>query len=472
MKKKIVSLVLSAAMTCSLLAGCGAANQPAAPAADAATEEAAPAAEETAEAPAAEETAEAAPAADASGEKFYIYSWNTELQDRLEYVFEVYPELRDQVVYVNVGDDKVYQEKIDGLLQAPDTEEYPDMIAFEAAYIMKYTNSDYTLPITDLGLTEADLSEMYPYTIDIAKDKRDGSIKGLSWQSCPGSFMYRTDLAEKYLGVTSPEEMQAKVDTWDKFIETAKELKEASNDATRILSSNGDVSNVFYANKTQPWVDDAGVFHMDDAMKEYMEISKTLETEDLTQKTTTWTDAWNAGPSTDDVLGYFGCTWFLHWTIKANCGGEKVGEGTYGLWNMCQGPAPYYWGGTWLGATKDCSNKEVAGKIMKALCTDTDVMKKMSEETLDYVNNKAAMQALSDEGKGSYEFLGGQDFISVFMPLADKVDVSWMSAYDQKVNDLLGTQIEQYQLGEKDLDTAIKDFEASVKEQYPNITIE
>lgn len=463
MKKKILSVILATAVACGTLVGCGGSSA-AAPAA-------APATEEKADAPAAD-AAEPAEVSDNTGEKFYIYSWNTELQDRLEYVFEVYPELRDQVVYVNVGDDKVYQEKIDGLLQAPDTEEYPDMIAFEAAYIMKYTNSDYTLPITDLGLSEADLSNMYPYTIDIAKDKRNGSIKGLSWQSCPGAFMYRTDLAEKYLGVKSPEEMQAKIDTWDKFIDTAKELKKASNDATRILSSNGDVSNVFYSNKTQPWVDDNATFHMDDAMVEYMEISKTLEAEDLTQKTTTWTDAWNAGPSTDEVLGYFGCTWFLHWTIKSNCGGEKVGEGTYGLWNMCQGPAPYYWGGTWLGATKDCSSKEVAGKIMKALCTDTDLMKKMSEETLDYVNNKAAMQALSDEGKGSYEFLGGQDFISAFLPLAEKVDVSWMSAYDQKVNDLLGTQIEQYQLGAKDLDTAIADFKASVKEQYPNITVE
>lgn len=439
MKKKILSMIMALSVACGMLAGCGGGSSAAAPKAD---------------------------------EKFYIYSWNTELQDRLEYVWEKYPELKDQVVYVNVGDDKVYQEKIDALLKAPDTEEYPDMIAFEAAYIMKYTNSDNTLPVTDLGITESDLKEMYPYTLDIPKDKRNGSIKGLSWQSCPGAFIYRTDLAEKYLGVTSPEEMQAKIGSWDDFIATAKELKEASNDATRILSSNGDVSNVFYSNKSQPWVDDNATFHMDDAMVEYMEISKTLEEEDLTQKTTTWTDAWNAGPSTDEVLGYFGCTWFLHWTIKSNCGGEKVGEGTYGLWNMCQGPAPYYWGGTWLGATKDCSNKEIAGKIMKALCTDTELMKKMSEETLDYVNNRSAMKALSDEGKGSYEFLGGQDFISVFLPLADEVDVSWMSAYDQKVNDLLGTQIEQYQLGEKDLDTAIKDFKASVKEQYPSITVE
>ena len=150
MKKRILSIIMATSVACGMLAGCGSSEAaPAAPAADTAKEETAeaPAAEE--EAPAAEEVAEVS---DNSGEKFYIYSWNTELQDRLEYVWEVYPELKDQVVYVNVGDDKVYQEKIDGLLQAPDTEEYPDMIAFEAAYIMKYTNSDYTLPITDLGL--------------------------------------------------------------------------------------------------------------------------------------------------------------------------------------------------------------------------------------------------------------------------------------------------------------------------------
>lgn len=466
MKKKLISTLLAASMVAGVLTGCGSGNENAA-------QETGAEKEASAETEAAETEEAAAEGTTASGDdKFYIYSWNTELQDRLEYVYQQYPEIKDKVVYVNVGDDKVYQEKIDGLLQSPDAEDYPDMIAFEAAYIMKYTNSDYTLPITELGLSEADLGEMYPYTVDIAKDKRDGSIKGLSWQSCPGAFIYRADLAEKYLGVTSPEEMQAKIGTWDDFLETARTLKEASNDETRMLSSNGDISNVFYANKTEPWVDDNGVFHMDDQMVKYMEVSRVLETEDLTRKTTTWTDEWNAGPSTDSVFGYFGCTWFLHWTIKANCGGEAVGEGTYGKWNMCQGPMPYYWGGTWLGATAGCSDKEVAGKIMKGLCCDTETMKKMSEETLDYVNNKSAMQQLSDEGKGSYEFLGGQDFISTFLPLAENVDVSWMCAYDQKINDLLGPQLEAYQLGTKDLDTAIEDFKTSVKEAYPDITVE
>ena len=337
---------------------------------------------------------------------------------------------------------------------------------------MKYTNSDYTLPITDLGLTEADLAEMYPYTIQIATDQRDGSLKGVSWQACPGSYMYRRSLAEKYLGTSDPAEVQEYVKDWDTFIETAKMINEKSNGATKILSSNDDIQNVFYSNKSEPWVNADKQFVYDPSFDKMLDVYYELEQNDLTCKTTCWTEEWNAGPSTDEVFSYFGCTWFLHWTIKANCGGAAVGEGTYGDWAMCAGPQNYYWGGTWLCATKDCSDPALAGQIMKTLCCDTEVIQKLAEETLDYVNNKTAMKNLSDAGKGAYEFLGGQDFISVFSPLAENVDVSWMSAYDQKINEQIVSQAQSYAKGEKDKETAVADFKKAVADMYPDITVE
>lgn len=109
---------------------------------------------------------------------------------------------------------------------------------------------------------------------------------------------------------------------------------------------------------------------------------------------------------------------------------------------------------------------------MKILCCDTDVLTEVSRQTLDYVNNKTAMKTLEDNGEGAYDFLGGQDFIAVFAPLAEDVDVSFMSAYDQTINDLLGTQITEYSLGNKDKETAIADFKAAVAEAYPSLTIE
>jgi hypothetical protein len=99
-------------------------------------------------------------------------------------------------------------------------------------------------------------------------------------------------------------------------------------------------------------------------------------------------------------------------------------------------------------------------------------MTQMAEETLDYVNNKTAMKTLSDAGKGAYEFLGGQDFIAMFSPLAENVDVSWMSAYDQRMNELFGTQVAEYAKGNKDKETAIADFKTAVADMYPDITVE
>ena len=78
MKRKLLSVLLSATMVAALLVGCGAKEETAAPAA---TEEAAPAAE--AEAPAAEEAAPATEEAAAEGQNLNIYCWNEEFKTRI-----------------------------------------------------------------------------------------------------------------------------------------------------------------------------------------------------------------------------------------------------------------------------------------------------------------------------------------------------------------------------------------------------
>jgi len=346
------------------------------------------------------------------------------------------------------------------------------MFAAEADYIKKYVNSDNTIPVSDLGITEDDLSKMYEYTLTIPTDQRNNTVKGLSWQACPGSMMYRTDLAKKFLGVDSPEAMQEKVKDWDSFLAAAREVKEKSGGKTKMLSGPDDIQRVFLGAKTEAWVDESQNFNIDQKVLDYMDTYKTLVQEDLTNGTEQWTEQWNANCANDSTLAYFGCTWFLHWTIKAKCGGEKMGEGTYGKWAMCQGPSTYYWGGTWLCASANCSDKELAGKIMKTLCCDTDTMYDIASETLDYVNNKDSVQKMIDDKKGSYEFLGGQDFLAVFAPLAEKVDVSWMSAYDQKINDALNNQLKQYATDKKDKDTAIADLKKAVKNDYPAVNVD
>lgn len=50
------------------------------------------------------------------------------------------------------------------------------MFLIEADYALKYVNSDYTLDVKDVGLTDDDLKDMYQYTKDIATDSK-GKLK-------------------------------------------------------------------------------------------------------------------------------------------------------------------------------------------------------------------------------------------------------------------------------------------------------
>ena len=350
-----------------------------------------------------------------SKEPFYVYSWNTEVGDRLEYFKKAYPEYADRIQYVNTGGSDTYQEKIDAILSSPDAEEYPDLIALEADYIKKYVSSDYTLDVKELGIVEADYKNQYQYTLDIPKDERTGGIKALSWQAAPGAMMYRRSLAKQYLGTDDPVKVQEYFKDWNTMLETGRLIDEKSAGATKLFSGNDDVFRVYMAAREKAWVQD-GKLVIDDTMLEYMDFNKQLEQGNLTNKTAQWTEAWNGNAASDSTFAYMGCTWFLHWTIKPNSGGTAVGEGTYGDWAMTQGPQEYYWGGTWLAATEKTDDKALAGLIMKFMTCDTDNMAAIATDTLDYVNNKEAVTKLVGEGKGSFDFLGGQDFLNTFAP--------------------------------------------------------
>ena len=38
----------------------------------------------------------------------------------------------------------------------------------------------------------------------------DGNLKGLSWQGCPGTMIYRRDIAKEVFGTDDPAEVQKK----------------------------------------------------------------------------------------------------------------------------------------------------------------------------------------------------------------------------------------------------------------------
>ena len=120
---------------------------------------------------------------------------------------------------ITPSENNAYQDKLDEALlaqaDAPDDEKI-DLFLIEADYALKYVNTDYTLDvINEVGLTEADVADMYQYTKDICTV--DGKLKGVSWQACPGGLIYRRSIAKEVIGSDDPEDVQAVLDSWDKF---------------------------------------------------------------------------------------------------------------------------------------------------------------------------------------------------------------------------------------------------------------
>ena len=51
------------------------------------------------------------------------------------------------------------------------------------AMAMRGQDTDFTMPMADLGITDADLADQYSYTQSIVTDST-GKLKGSSWQAC------------------------------------------------------------------------------------------------------------------------------------------------------------------------------------------------------------------------------------------------------------------------------------------------
>lgn len=171
MKKKLVSALLCATMAASLLAGCGSGD--------------------TSDTGSSGKKGDAKTEVTNDGKILNIYCWNDEFQSRIT---DHYPDYKkvdathgkigdiDVVWNITPSENNAYQNNLDEtLLKQADAsaDDKIDLFLVEADYAPKYVDSDYTMPIKDLGITDSDISKQYKYTQDVVTDS-EGNLKGLS----------------------------------------------------------------------------------------------------------------------------------------------------------------------------------------------------------------------------------------------------------------------------------------------------
>ena len=464
--KKIASLFLAATMVLSL-AACGSSEKESG-------------GDESAQKESGSESTE-------EGKVLNIWCWNDEFQSRFN---DYYPEvkeiaddkstttLNDGTVVkwtINPNENNNYQNKLDEALlnqESADADDKIDIFLIEADYALKYVDSEYTVDVVnDIGLTEDDMADQYQYTKDIVTDS-NGAIKGTTWQATPGLFAYRRSIAKDVLGTDDPDEVQAALSDWDKFNAVAEQ---ASAKGYKMLSGYDDSYRTFSNNVSAPWVDGTKVV-VDANLMNWVDQTKEFTDKGYNNKTSLWDDGWAADQGPDgDVFGFFYSTWGINFTLLGNSladpdGEQAVGNGIYGDYAVCEGPEPYYWGGTWICAAAGTDNTATVKDVMEKLTCDSDIMKQITLDTQDYTNNKTAMNAIAEDPEFGSDFLGGQNHIALFAEAAEKIDMSNAGKYDQGCNEKFQAAFKDYFDGSVDIDTAKANFETAIMELYPNLT--
>lgn len=409
------------------------------------------------------------------GKVVNIYSWNTEFKGIYEaYAKDLAKKHGVDVNFIVVTNDySAYQTNLDEALTEQDKaidDDKVDIFLIEADYASKYVKSDYTLDVVkDVGLEKEDLSQQYKYTKDIVSD--NDSLKGVSWQATPGLFAYRRSIAKKVLGTDEPNKVQEKLKDWNSFDKVAQQMNTAGY---KMLSGYDDAFRTFSNNMSGPWVDNNKI-RIDDSMRRWVKQTKAYTDKNYNNKTTLWSPGWSKdqGPE-GKVFGFFYSTWGINFTLKGNSLADKdakaeKGNGIYGDYAVCEGPQPYYWGGTWICAANGSDNIPFIRDLMYRLTCDSDTMKKITMDTLDYTNNQKAMEEIADSDYSS-DFLGGQNHIALFAEAAKKIDMSNITEYDSGLNEKFQSAMHDYFDGKVDYDTALDNFYGEIKKRYPKLS--
>jgi ABC-type glycerol-3-phosphate transport system substrate-binding protein len=337
----------------------------------------------------------------------------------------------------------------------------PDIIALESAFVRKYVESGLLLDITDIY--EANKNKLLAYPVEVGT--YNGKVYAMSWQACPGTMFYRRSLAKKYLGTDDPKTVQTYFNNFNKFLDTARMLKDKSNGSCVVVSSLGDLMNPFLSARKSPWIVNNKLV-IDAVMEQYMDISKTLRDNRWEGRVGQWSEGWFAGMKGElrdefgkplEVFSYFLPTWGLHYVLKTNA------PGTSGDWAMIQGPSPYRWGGTWVGAYKGTKNVAAVKEFIRYVTTNDAFLETWAKYTGDMVTNINVINKIKDTY--TEPFLGGQNHYAEFAEMAKRVNGKLIQGDDEMIEAIFNEALYAFVNGERTKAQALADFRRQVESQ-------
>lgn len=325
-----------------------------------------------------------------------------------------------------------------------------DIYLIEDSYAYDLINSSHSLPLEEIGITDEDTAQMYPYTKQLGTDE-NGALKAVAWQANPVAFAYRRSMAREVLGTDDPDIVGQYLSDRESFDNTAALMKQHGY---YMLSG---CENSYMSVNSGSWLDGNGEFVLPENVRDWLERAKLYADNGWSNDSHFWNDDWAQDFEADGkVFGLFFPPWGVNATLMYN-----AGEDGFGDWAVCAGPQTFYEGSTMLCVSPRTDNEELVAQVLKALTCDYDVMREIAASEGDYyhlLNNMALMKDISENY--SSDFLGGQDSIPVFDKNAKRITVEGRTDFDCRMDEKFYYYISDYIEGEITLDEFTKELEA------------
>lgn len=399
-----------------------------------------------------------------------VWSFTDELKGMAKYYTKAFPKVKINYVMTPTAQ---YPQKLTPALTSDNP---PDVFATEAAFVRQYIPD--TEALADLSSLEPDVkaANLYKYSQDVGRDAK-GVLRGIAWQATPGAMFYRRSLAKKYLGTDDPAKIQVMVSNFSKFEALGAKLKTASKGSVKLVSSLGDLYNLYKAARKTGWEKD-GKFVIDPKIIEYFKTCKLFKDKGYEAEQAQWGEGWFAGMNgslkdakgkPQEIFSYLLPTWGLHYVLKPNATNAKTKKNTVGDWAMVQGPSPYFWGGTWLSASSKSPNLQLAKHFIGWITTNKEFLTKYVKDSGDFVGSQVVVNKV--KSTFSNPFLKGQNDYVEFAKMATGINAKNLTGDDQNIETLMNAQLNDYVNGKKTLDKAIQAFKDAVANQFTDLEV-
>ena len=208
-----------------------------------------------------------------------------------------------------------------------------------------------------------DISNIYDYQVNQSVNS-EGKLVALPWDISSAGVAYKKNVAEEWLGVSEPEDVEALFSTWDEFLEKGIEVKEASDGKVFMFAGLTNVKQLFDSQNPTPMVKD-GKLDMTSPNQtlEWMIKFRDAGIVDNILETST---GYSASYADDTHIFYPCASWSPTYTIAPN---DPEGAGRWGLISPPGGC--FSWGGSAHMIPSAAEHKQEAYDFISWLISDS-----------------------------------------------------------------------------------------------------